>query len=240
MRTRAVMFDFAGTIVTGIATPEGRAERHGRFMRSAGLEGLDAARVGRAIQEGMSRATDQICKNPFYLQRDLLAVGFSYAAEIAGGDVSREDAQAYAAASLRGLVLEGGPREGAFDTLNQLRRRGFHLGVVSNIEESDLSSALDAHGLRPSFDFVLSSEAARSCKPDSGIFEQAVRTSGHPASETLFVGDTPAHDIDGAAAAGMRTALIRAEGESAMRKIEGQYEPDHVIDELPELLRILA
>ncbi len=124
-------------------------------------------------------------------------------------------------------------------TLAELRRRAYCLGIVSNIEEDDLSASLDALGLRSCFDFTLSSEAARSCKPDAEIFHQAIRLAGHAADETLFIGDTPAHDIDGAAALGMQTVLILAPGELAMRNIEAKYTPDHVISELPEILGIL-
>jgi putative hydrolase of the HAD superfamily len=51
---------------------------------------------------------------------------------------------------------------------------------------------------------VFSSEIGRR-KPDAAIFEHALGAIGVDAADALFVGDTLATDIAGAAALGMRT-----------------------------------
>ena len=80
-----------------------------------------------------------------------------------------------------------------------------------------------------------SSEEAQSCKPDPGFFEHALEKAGVAAEGVLFVGDSPAHDIAGARAMGMTTALIRDdENPVAM----GDTEPHHRISQLSELLAI--
>ena len=61
--------------------------------------------------------------------------------------------------------------------------------MVSNLEESDLSMALEVHGLRSHFDFVLTSDAAGSCKPHERIFQQLIlisRRCAYPSFPRLF------------------------------------------------------
>jgi len=238
---RTIMFDLGGTLVSpGGLSDERRAQEGRQLMKAAGLEGIEPMVVGAAIQKGMARAVDEVCSAPFYRQCDLLALGYRYGTDSVGGALSSEDALGLARDALQAAIQDGRLREGAVSTLDQLRRSDFVLGVVSNIEENDLSMALEVHGLRPHFDFVLSSEAAGSCKPHERIFQQSILKSGHPAALSLFVGDTPAHDIDGAAVAGMRTVLIQADWDFATRNVEAQHAPDHVIAELPELLGIVS
>src|SRR5262249_8435669 len=98
--------------------------------------------------------------------------------------------------------------EGVHDTLTELRRRGLHLGIVSNIDQDQLEHLIDLAQLRRYFDSLLSSEHARSCKPDSAIYEEALRRAGCAAEEALFVGDTLLQDIAGANRMGMHSVLL--------------------------------
>ena len=45
-------------------------------------------------------------------------------------------------------------------------------------------------------------------KPDVRLFERALERAGVPASETVFVGDSPSLDIRPARSVGMRAVLI--------------------------------
>ena len=82
-----------------------------------------------------------------------------------------------------------------------------------------------------------SSEEAGSCKPDPGIFHQALRKAGCPAEAALFVGDSLPADVAGGNALGMTTVLLREVGMAAPAA-DGSQEPDHVIESLSEVLRI--
>jgi HAD superfamily hydrolase (TIGR01509 family) len=91
--------------------------------------------------------------------------------------------------------------------LETLRDRGLLLGLVSNaIDPPDLLHRdLAEFGVAERLDVaVFSSEVGRR-KPDPAIFHHALRALGVDAGETLFVGDTLATDIAGAAALGMHT-----------------------------------
>jgi HAD superfamily hydrolase (TIGR01509 family) len=91
--------------------------------------------------------------------------------------------------------------------LDGLRERGLLVGLVSNAFDPPdlLHRDLAQLGVADRLDVaVFSSELGRR-KPDPAIFEHALAAIDVDAGETLFVGDTLASDIAGAAALGMRT-----------------------------------
>src|SRR3954469_2126780 len=95
--------------------------------------------------------------------------------------------------------------------LETLRDRGLKLGLVSNaIDPPDLLHRdLAELGVAERLDVaVFSSEVGRR-KPDPLIFERALERLDAAPERSLFVGDTLATDITGAAALGMRTCLAR-------------------------------
>ena len=64
------------------------------------------------------------------------------------------------------------------------------------------------HRLADLVDFVLISEEAGVHKPDKAIFDLALGKARVTAKQSLFVGDTPSTDIEGARNAGLHAALI--------------------------------
>ena len=126
------------------------------------------------------------------------------------------------------------------ETLTVLRNRGLHLGIVSNADEDQLAELVALAGLAPYFDSILSSEAAGSCKPDPGIFREALRRAGCAPGEALFVGDTPNHDIVGAKRAGLRTVLLATGEERPAAWPGGDEQPDHVIRSIRQVVELLG
>jgi HAD superfamily hydrolase (TIGR01509 family) len=128
-------------------------------------------------------------------------------------------------------------REGVLDTLSALRERGLRVGLVSNIDDDQLAHLLEIAGIEDALDFHISSERARSCKPDEAIFRQALRLAGCDAAEALFVGDTARQDVDGANRAGLVSVLLwhRADREPPR---DGPR-PRHVIATIPQVLELV-
>ena len=81
--------------------------------------------------------------------------------------------------------------------------------------------------------------AARSCKPDGGIFREALRRAGCAPAEALFVGDTPDHDVLGANRAGLCSVLLRPAEALTLPWPRGDAEPNHVIANIPEVLGLI-
>jgi putative hydrolase of the HAD superfamily len=91
--------------------------------------------------------------------------------------------------------------------LAELREDGLALVVVSNWDVS-LHDVLDATGLTPLLDGVLTSAEVGSAKPGTEIFARALDLAGAVASEVLHVGDSPGHDVAGALASGIEPVLL--------------------------------
>jgi putative hydrolase of the HAD superfamily len=89
--------------------------------------------------------------------------------------------------------------------LADARAAGLRLAVVSNFDLR-LHGILAGHGLH--FDEVITSADARSRKPDPAIFRTALERLGLQPHEVLHAGDSPAADLEGAAAAGIGACLI--------------------------------
>ena len=89
----------------------------------------------------------------------------------------------------------------------------------AKIEESGLQ------GLVASFTI---SQAVGVSKPDSAIFALALQAIGARARTTLFVGDSPEHDIAGADAAGMQTAWMSLGRQWSLDDVTPDYTLDHV------------
>ena len=238
-RFRAVLLDFGGTLFSyrGMNEPWVRALR--RAGGRLGVEG-DPRRMIRAYRTGSREAWASYMTRPFYLHRDLFRHTFVCFARELGAEASDEFLDWFHE-ELRQLAIEHMElRPGCVETLNELRKAGLHIGIVSNIDEDYLGPML----VRARLDGVIhartSAEEARSCKPDGRIFRHALRKSGTAPEETLFVGDSPEADVLGGKQIGMTTVLIREEGVPPPGAGAGPgAEADHVIGELSELVPIV-
>jgi HAD superfamily hydrolase (TIGR01509 family) len=237
---RAVFFDFGGTLFT-------YGNVRGRTFYPLLLEALDRLGVevepraaGRAYTEASRQAFEAFHPRPYYLHRELFQDTFRRFGEAVGGKPTQEFLDWFHERQ-RKLVYDGFElRPGCLETLHALRDGAIHVAIVSNIDDDYLHPMLERCGLTEHLDAWTSSEEARSCKPDAEIFDYSMRKAGVRAEASVFVGDSPEHDIVGARRLGMHTVLIRSPlaeppgsgaGESA--------EPHHTIDRLDELVPIV-
>jgi HAD superfamily hydrolase (TIGR01509 family) len=91
--------------------------------------------------------------------------------------------------------------------LETLRGRGLKLGLVSNAFDPPdlLHGDLERLGVAERLDVAVFSSEAGHRKPEPAIFRRALDALGVEPGAALFVGDTLATDIAGAAAVGMHT-----------------------------------
>lgn len=85
----------------------------------------------------------------------------------------------------------------------------YRLGIVSNFY-GNLDGILRAEGLRPLFGVVADSGVLGVQKPDPELFLHAARALGSAPADCVMVGDSVPRDMKGAAAAGMKKALVTA------------------------------
>jgi putative hydrolase of the HAD superfamily len=114
--------------------------------------------------------------------------------------------------------------------LDVLASRSVKLAIVSNWDER-LHPLLDELKLTSYFDAIIISCDIGFTKPSPVIFEQALRKLGVPPAAVLHVGDSQTEDVDGAAAAGMKSLLLRrSDGVfprelGSLRELEGVVPP---------------
>lgn len=122
-------------------------------------------------------------------------------------------------------------RERTLETLDELRRRGFRLAVISNAD-GRVEALLEQVGLRSPFEFVIDSQVVGLEKPDPRIFRLGLERAGVEPEQAAYVGDIYEIDVVGARAAGMRPFLIDPLGRF------GALECERIasLEDLPELL----
>lgn len=98
-------------------------------------------------------------------------------------------------------------RERTAETLDELRRRGYRLAVISNAD-GRVEALLESVGLGSHFEFVIDSHQVGIEKPDPRIFHIGAERMGIRPEEAVYVGDIYEIDVQGARAAGMRPVLI--------------------------------
>jgi putative hydrolase of the HAD superfamily len=99
----------------------------------------------------------------------------------------------------------------AAPALAELRGQGLKLVCVSNWDVS-LPEVLARCGLDGTLDGIVTSAEVGARKPDPEIFAPALELAGCSAADALYVGDTPAEDLEAARAAGIPALLIDREG----------------------------
>lgn len=237
--TTGVFFDLGGTLFSYRNLPRATVPLLDETVRRLGIQ-RDAAAVRRAYTDAGRAAGEAFADRHYYLHRDYFIETFERFLDLieAPREAGLNDwfIEAHRTAIVDCLVL----KDDCVATLRALKDAGLYLSVVSNIDDDMLEPLVEREGLDLHFDHWTSSEAAGSCKPHEGFFRHALELSGLEASEVLFVGDSPEHDIVGANAVGMRTALISDGGmEPPLQTGRGAAEPDHTIEQLGELTRLL-
>jgi putative hydrolase of the HAD superfamily len=233
MAIRAVFFDLGGTLFSYRAT----RPHFDRVLEALAREhGIDEPfeRVRKKYRAAMSEAGADYNARPYYLHRDMFRAAYLGLLRAYGLEARDSEAlyEGQSEVGARFISLRPGVRE----TLGSMRARGLHLGIVSNIDDDQFRAIWAQLGIDDLFHATTTSEEARSCKPDPGIYRVALgKAPGIGAREVLFVGDSPQHDFAGAKPLGMRTAWIV----ERHAEIPDALKPDHVIAEIPDLLGLL-
>ena len=92
--------------------------------------------------------------------------------------------------------------------LDELKRQGLLLAVISNTEDGRLIDSLEASGITGRFDLLIDSHLVGHRKPDAAIFRLALERLELEAHEAAYVGDSYVHDALAARAIGMRGILL--------------------------------
>ena len=205
-----MLFDMGGTLFS-YAAREPIGHPTATALRRLGFDPVDAT-----VRDAARQAADEIerayAAQHSFLHRHLFRDRIARTAELLGITASADVLDQFDDDQRQSILDRLVPMPDAVATLNGLRARGLYVAVVSNADDDVLAPLLERHGLDVLVDHWTTSEEAGSCKPHAGIFEYSLAKAARPAAEVLFVGDSPQHDVTGAARAGMRTVLIGESG----------------------------
>jgi putative hydrolase of the HAD superfamily len=130
------------------------------------------------------------------------------------------------------------PRDGAIDTLRELRRRGLALGMISVCSE-EVALLWDETPFAGLFDATIFSATCGLRKPDAAIYELCAERLGVDPTECMFVGDGANDELGGAARVGMQAVLIlRPEQDEPYWEDARGWEPR--IHSVPEVLKLVG
>ena len=217
---RAVLFDAVGTLIE-LREPVGET-----YARAAAEQGVEISpwRMGDAFRRIMASAQPLVFPEAEPVELPALERGWwrqvvrsTFLAADSARRVPDFDAcfeglwRHYASPAAWRL------REGAAEILARLRERGLRTGVVSNVD-GRLPALLQGLGLAGLIDAVVLPSDAGAAKPDSRIFQLALRRLGAAPSEALFVGDDAEHDLKGAREAGLEA--VDAAALATLRDLE--------------------
>jgi len=130
------------------------------------------------------------------------------------------------------------PYEDVKPVLTELRRRGYRLAVVTNMD-TDL---FERTRIGVNFDAAITSEMARAYKPNPKIFDYALDKMGCAKDDLLWIGTSPWADIQGAKIFGLKMVWIRRKKmkEGWMRLNPWDPSPDYEFDDLFGLRGLLT
>lgn len=228
MTTSAVFFDVDFTLIHPGPTFGGDGYR--RFAARHGLV-VDPARFAAAVVTA-SAALDQ-SQDAVYRPALFIAYARRVLQEMGGAGpglaaCAREIYVEWAACRHFALYDDVRP------AVRMLHAAGVRLGLISNTHRC-LASFQKHFDLQPYISGAVSSLDHGYMKPHPSIFREALQLVGAAASESVMVGDSVAHDIEGARRAGMRGVLIARSAPSDVDAPDGVP----VIRTLAELPRLL-
>ena len=126
------------------------------------------------------------------------------------------------------------PLEGAVETLEELRRRGVVLGLITNGSAEGQRAKIERFALAGHFAYIGIEGEVGHGKPHREAYETALSALGVDASDCWMVGDNLEWDVAGAQAVGIRGIWLDASGEGVAPGAPVQ--PDAVVGSIRELL----
>ncbi len=127
--------------------------------------------------------------------------------------------------------------EGVFETVKTLHEKGFKLAIVSTKNRFVVLKGLKLTKLDQFFDVVITLDEVEHAKPHPEPIEKALAQLGSSKEEAIMIGDNH-HDILGAKNAGV--FAVGVEWSAKGRAHLEQYEPDAILETMPDLLKIVG
>ncbi len=241
MKIRGLIFDLGHTLIELPEDPE----RLRREMFAAALKALhrhgipveEAAFTG-AVEHWMAHRYGQWQED--WREYPLVETFALALSELGYGERSKELVQEVVRAFLAPQEARWQPFPDTFTTLEELSRRNYRLGLLTNSGDADHSWRLiNRFGLRHYFDPIVISAAVGWRKPHPALFLRIAEAWAVPPQAIVVVGDLLDADIRGAHLAGMRGVWAAMAAGSGPLSFPNHVRPDAIIRSLGEILVVL-
>jgi len=227
-----VLFDLYGTLLD-VRTDERSSETVAAFSRWLG-ERFGPVAARRENESPLGQSFARILPPPrAHGEPDIAPVVRAHLAELIDRPPSEAEvrgaAEHFRASSRRKLEVVPGAKQALERCQRHLR-----IGLVSNAQWLFTRPELEGSGLDRLFSLRLISSELGVRKPAPEIFLRALELGAALPAETLYVGNDPVDDVEGAAAVGLRTCLVGEARYGALHVAPDLSLPS--VAELPELL----
>jgi putative hydrolase of the HAD superfamily len=191
---KAVIFDLDNTLIDFISMKKAASAAAANAMIEAGLQDAREALSERLFTFYLEQGIESDDAFEEYLKQEYKAVDYRILASAVN-------------AYLKEKYLHLKPYPGVVETLQELKRQGFKLGVVSDGLRLKAWMRLNEAGLDSYFDAVVTYEDTGKQKPAKEPFLRICDELGVVPEECLMVGDWPERDVQGGRSVGMKTCL---------------------------------
>lgn len=227
---KAVLFDVDGTLFDRDRAQEEALRLIARQFRSL-FAGIGEERLLDAFLESdrvaVAEINDGTALEGVRLRRSRRFLGMLGLSEEHAGEIT-----AFYVRSYPGIEA---PIDGARSVVERVAG-AYPVGVLSNGLPDVQYRKLETLELRELFQCVVLSGELEIWKPDPRIFWEAAARLDREPGECLYVGDSYAHDVVGAAGAGMRVCWFNR---AASAPAQAEPEPDFEIRKLDEVVAVL-
>jgi putative hydrolase of the HAD superfamily len=224
--TRAVFFDVDFTLIHPGPTFQGEGYRN--FCASYGID-VDPALFERAVA-----AASSLLDSPGGIYDPAIFIVYTRRIiEHMGGTGPHLDAAARDIYDQWAACQHFDLYEDVPEVLRQIQGMGMKIGLISNTQRC-LTSFQKHFALEGLFAVTISSSDHGYMKPHPSIFEAALQRVRADPAEAVMVGDSLAHDIEGARRLGMRGILVSRSGR--VDACPADVPVIHTLRDLPPLL----
>jgi len=233
---RAVLFDFGGTLMYGqknwvpiMAKADDMLAAH---LRANGLDvhpHTFSVEFRRNLDIYFKQREKDLMETTYtFVLRELLQdKGY----DSVSNDIIQDALRALFKVTQENWKLE----EDAIPTLEELKEKGYSLGIVSNAgDDQDVQQLAKNFGITEYFDFILTSAACSYRKPHPRIYEIALSNWYYLPQEAVMVGDNLIADVRGAQQADLYGIWINRRADHNM-EISEPIQPNASLSSLSEL-----
>ncbi|MEM3618491.1 MAG: HAD family hydrolase [Candidatus Bathyarchaeia archaeon] len=242
MKVKAVLFDLFDTLLLikgGNAFYTPCLQKLHEFLTE---KGVDASfekfrKVYFEVRDTLYAEADKNLEEPHFnirVWKTLQRLGYSY--DLSDTIITKAT-ECFAQEFMNYVSLD----EDAVGVLQSLHGK-YKLGIVSNFAIPECVWALlEKYNLKMFFDTIIISAEVNKRKPSPEIFKKALESLDAVPVETVFVGDTPSMDVEGAKNVGMKAILVlrRTSAIDTSKPASTNIKPDFIVQSLKELLEII-